>query len=31
MPSLLNAVIAGFCGMAVTLRRVFYKNWKLIR
>ncbi|OIN44036.1 beta-hydroxylase [Pseudomonas azotoformans] len=31
IPRVLNAVIAGFAGMAFTLRRVFYKNWKLIQ
>ena len=31
VPQVLNAVIAGFAGMAFTLRRVFYKNWKLIQ
>ena len=28
---LLNAVISGFAGLVFTLRRVFYKNWKLIQ
>jgi beta-hydroxylase len=31
LPSVLNAVIAGFAGLVFTLRRVFYKNWKLIQ
>ena len=31
VPQVLNAVIAGCAGMAFTLRRVFYKNWKLIQ
>ncbi len=31
VPSVLNAVIAGFAGLVFTLRRVFYKNWKLIQ
>jgi len=30
LPAVLNAVIAGFAAMVFTLRRVFYKNWKLI-
>lgn len=30
LPTVLNAVIAGFAGLVFTLRRVFYKNWKLI-
>jgi aspartyl/asparaginyl beta-hydroxylase (cupin superfamily) len=31
VPSVLNAVISGFAGLVFTLRRVFYKNWKLIQ
>ena len=31
LPSVLNAVISGFAGLVFTLRRVFYKNWKLIQ
>ncbi|KAF1010243.1 MAG: hypothetical protein GAK32_01616 [Pseudomonas fluorescens] len=31
LPSLLNGLIAGFAGAVFTLRRVFYKNWKLIQ
>lgn len=31
VPSVLNAVIAGFASLVFTLRRVFYKNWKLIQ
>ena len=31
LPAVLNAVITGFAGLVFTLRRVFYKNWKLIQ
>lgn len=31
LPSVLSALIAGFAGAVFTLRRFFYKNWKLIQ